>query len=272
MKNTLTAVFGAVAGALTIDKFFNDGELTEQVVGNVGGITKEVIQKIEGGQIIKETINNTKEIVSNLGENIKENVQGVQENIKDVVPGIPNFSLPSLDLKTPSMSSEFKLNGGLAGSTSDFLGLGVFFSGANNIKNYALSSWTGQDVSIWNNKYGAQTNLVGPVRENPLTRIGKAGAIATNTFFDNRKNEVQLATNAVSNTFKGSSSKTKATLTRTVNSKNNSKYVGDNRVATTKITSKTGSVLGSYSNTAKQSLTASATKLADNKVSKLFNK
>ncbi len=181
LQDTALIFAGALAGAFVLDKTFNDGKITEQVTAGTGSYVTEII-KDGGVQVLKEVTSNTREVFTNLSD-------GIVERGKDLIPDVP--SVPDLGFKNPfsglfsggtsnagtTNPAQTKLvsDGGLAGKAADFLGLGVFFSGANNIKNFGVASWTGQELRNFNTKYGAQTAVVGEKKgniltNNPLTR------------------------------------------------------------------------------------------------------
>ena len=102
--------------------------------------------------------------LGNIGNNISNGVSnlgsGISSNIKNPLTNLLNHK--NNNTSNSNKKSSNVSNGGLAGKASDYLGLGVFFSGVNNIKNFAVAGVTGKKVKIFNTKYGAQTYLVNP--------------------------------------------------------------------------------------------------------------
>ena len=109
-------------------------------------------------------LNNVKSGLGNIGNNISNGVSnlgnGISSNISNPFSNLLNHKTNNNNSNSSSKSNVS--NGGLAGKASDYLGLGVFFSGANNIKNFVEAGVTGKSVKTFNTKYGTQTYLVNP--------------------------------------------------------------------------------------------------------------
>lgn len=109
-------------------------------------------------------LNNVKSGLGNIGGNISSGLGNIGNNISNInnpFSNLINHNNKNNNVKTPGKNSNLS-NGGLAGKTSDYLGLGVFFSGANNIKNFAVAGITGKKVKTFNTRYGTQTYITNP--------------------------------------------------------------------------------------------------------------
>lgn len=204
---------GAVAGAVALDKYFNEGELTDRVTTGAGQFVTEVV-KDGGVQVLKEVATNTREVFTNLSEDV---IDKGKELIPDVkIPDV-NFENPFSNLFSGNSKSgttnptqpKDPANGGLAGKVSEAVGLPVFFSGANNIKNlfttYVSNSplsplsffIPNKEIVNFNTKYGAQTYL-------KSANQSEAGKL-----FDNVRSSVSNVVEKVTGSSSSSSSKNK---------------------------------------------------------------
>jgi hypothetical protein len=177
-SNSLLYIGAGLLGGFVVDKVFNNGEISDKVVSGGSSVSERIVERVQGGtEILRETITERvieNPLLSNGFDTLKENISGLSLPSLPSLPSVPK--LPSLP--TTGFLSEFKQNGGVAGATSDLLGLGVFYTGAYNIGTFINEAFTDNEfeVKIIN---GQATRV--PIKKNSKTSAKKSSGSSSSS-------------------------------------------------------------------------------------------
>lgn len=271
----ITIGLSLLAGGLAYDKFANDNKITDKVtsaMGSGGGTITETIRETLGGgseiireSVLKEVYNNVAEGVGqnldNLGTMLKETTNNIKNSVGNVVSDVKNKSGGNVQSSSTTAEASFFTKLGAAFNATHYV-----LSGEANVLDRSFDILTSPFTWAKNKVVASYDNIASGTKN-----LANASSSATTNFFQDRANEGTILKNNISNGFKSSKNKSKATV-KSYSSSNAVKYVGNNDVGVVKVINKGNATQGSYNNKRRQSVNAETTKLFESNkiISNLF--